>query len=205
MTFILGLTGGIATGKSTVANYLAKKGLPIIDADVGAREVVEPRSEGLRRIVEMFGEEMLLADGSLDRKRLGELIFSQKEKRQLLNSTLHGLIREWIQTKTELLVEEGVPLIVWDIPLLYETNNKVDCDAVMVVYVPEELQIQRLMNRNKLTLEQAKNRIHSQMPIEEKKVKADILINNSGSIEDTYLQLDSWLKENASLLEEARK
>ncbi|UJF15177.1 dephospho-CoA kinase [Jeotgalibaca sp. MA1X17-3] len=201
MTFILGLTGGIATGKSTVANYLAEQGIPVVDADVGAREVVKPHSEGLRRIVEAFGEEILLEDGSLNRKRLGELVFSQEEKRHILNSIVHVLIREWIQTKTKLLTEEGIPLIVWDIPLLYETNYQIDCDLVMVVYVPKELQIQRLMNRDKLTLEQAEDRIHTQMPIEEKRIKANILINNSGSIEDTYLQLDSWLKENASLLE----
>lgn len=205
MTFILGLTGGIATGKSTVSNYLAQKGIPIVDADVGAREVVEPHSEGLRRIVELFGKEILLEDGSLNRKRLGELVFSQEKKRQLLNASLHDLIREWIQTKTKSFIEKGFPLIVWDIPLLYEANYRMDCDAVMVVYAPEALQIQRLMDRNKLTLEQAENRIHSQMSIEEKRLKADILINNSGSIESTYLQLDSWLKENASLLEEAGK
>lgn len=200
MTFILGLTGGIATGKSTVANYLAQQGIPIVDADVGAREVVKPHSEGLQRIVEAFGED-ILEDGSLNRKRLGELVFSQEEKRHVLNSILHVLIRDWIQIKTKLLTKEGFSLIVWDIPLLYETNYQMDCDLVMVVYVPEELQIQRLMNRDKLTLEQAEDRIHTQMPIEEKRIKADILINNSGSIEDTYLQLDSWLKENASLLE----
>lgn len=205
MTFILGLTGGIATGKSTVASYLAEKGLPIVDADVGARKVVEPNSEGLRRIIEEFGEKMLLEDGSLNRKRLGEVVFSQEEKRQLLNSLLHDLIRQWIQVETDLLKNDRYPFIVWDVPLLYEIHFEIDCDAIMVVYVPQEVQLQRLIRRDDISLEQAENRIRSQMPIEEKRRKADILIDNSGSIEDTHRQLDQWLKENADLLEEPRK
>lgn len=194
MTYILGLTGGIATGKSTVSRYLADKGIPIVDADLIAREVVEPGTKGLAAIAEAFGETYILADGSLNRKKLGSLIFSDDKKRQELNDLLQKDIKEVINNQVKQLKKIQPELIVLDIPLLYE-NEYVDyCDAVMVVYTTPEVQIERLMARNQLSIQEAKNRLASQMPIEEKRKRADLVIDNNGSVSKTYKQLDNWLE-----------
>lgn len=191
--FILGLTGGIASGKSTVSNYLASKNIPIVDADIGAREVVEVGTEGLQSIVTHFGKEVLSEDGSLNRKKLGAIIFDNETKRELLNQLLGTNIREWILTKVADYRRQDIPLLVLDIPLLYEASYQEVCDAVMVVYTPPEIQLERLIKRNGLTAKEAQDRINSQLSIEKKKQLADILIDNSNKIEDTYLQIDEWL------------
>lgn len=191
--FILGLTGGIASGKSTVSNYLASKNIPIVDADIGAREVVEVGTEGLQSIVTHFGKEVLSEDGSLNRKKLGAIIFDNETKRELLNQLLGTNIREWILTKVADYRRQDIPLLVLDIPLLYEASYQEVCDAVMVVYTPPEIQLERLIKRNGLTTKEAQGRINSQLSIEKKKQLADILIDNSNKIEDTYLQIDEWL------------
>lgn len=191
--FILGLTGGIASGKSTVSNYLASKNIPIVDADIGAREVVEVGTEGLQSIVTHFGKEVLSEDGSLNRKKLGAIIFDNETKRELLNQLLGTNIREWILTKVADYRRQDIPLLVLDIPLLYEASYQEVCDAVMVVYTPPEIQLERLIKRNGLTTKEAQDRINSQLSIEKKKQLADILIDNSNKIEDTYLQIGEWL------------
>lgn len=191
--FILGLTGGIASGKSTVSNYLASKNIPIVDADIGAREVVEVGTEGLQSIVTHFGKEVLSEDGSLNRKKLGAIIFDNETKRELLNQLLGTNIREWILTKVADYRRQDIPLLVLDIPLLYEASYQEVCDAVMVVYTPPEIQLERLIKRNGLITKEAQDRINSQLSIEKKKQLADILIDNSNKIEDTYLQIDEWL------------
>lgn len=191
--FILGLTGGIASGKSAVSNYLASKNIPIVDADIGAREVVEVGTEGLQSIVTHFGKEVLSEDGSLNRKKLGAIIFDNETKRELLNQLLGTNIREWILTKVADYRRQDIPLLVLDIPLLYEASYQEVCDAVMVVYTPPEIQLERLIKRNGLTTKEAQDRINSQLSIEKKKQLADILIDNSNKIEDTYLQIDEWL------------
>ncbi|AZP05027.1 dephospho-CoA kinase [Jeotgalibaca ciconiae] len=191
--FILGLTGGIASGKSTVSNYLASKNIPIVDADIGAREVVEVGTEGLQSIVTHFDKEVLSEDGSLNRKKLGAIIFDNETKRELLNQLLGTNIREWILTKVADYRRQDIPLLVLDIPLLYEASYQEVCDAVMVVYTPPEIQLERLIKRNGLTTKEAQDRINSQLSIEKKKQLADILIDNSNKIEDTYLQIDEWL------------
>lgn len=200
MTFMLGLTGGIATGKSTVSRYLQEKGIPVVDADLGARTVVEIGTPGLRSIEEAFGMEMLREDGSLDRQRLGKLIFADEEKRHLLNSLLHEQIRNWIMVETKKRIAQGATLVVLDIPLLYEAGYEQICDAVMVVYVPEEIQEERLMRRNALSRAEARQRMASQLSIEEKRKRADVVIDNSGELAATYRQVDQWLSENAPLL-----
>lgn len=196
MTFILGLTGGIATGKSTVSRYLAEKGYPIVDADLIARRVVEPETEGLAKIVAHFGQKIIKKDGSLDREKLGALVFSQPEKRLTLNAILSQYIRRAIEEETAALVNEKHPLVVLDIPLLYEAGYESDCDAVMVVYTTVEEQLKRLMTRNQLTEEEALNRIASQKSIEDKKMRADSVIDNNGARDQTYEQVETWLKNN---------
>lgn len=198
MSYILGLTGSIATGKSTVAKLFLSAGIPVVDADLGARAVVFPGAPGLADIIEHFGEAYLLPDGTLDRKRLGELIFSDREKRAELDALLKKRIQHWIQAEKERYINEGHDLIVLDIPLLYEGGYQDSCDAVMVVYVPEELQLQRLMSRNHLDSDEATRRMQSQLSIEKKKELADFVIDNSGTIEETEKQVNEWLRGHLS-------
>lgn len=193
MSYILGLTGSIATGKSTVAKLFLSAGIPVVDADLGARAVVLPGAPGLTDIIKHFGEAYLLPDGTLDRKRLGALIFSDRKKRAELDALLHGRIRQWIQAEKERYINAGHELIVLDIPLLFEGGFQDSCDAVMVVYVPEELQLQRLMSRNHLEEKEAVQRVQSQLSIEKKKKLADFVIDNSGTIEETEKQVKEWL------------
>ena len=196
MSYILGLTGSIATGKSSVSKSFLAAGFPVVDADLGARAVVEPGTPGLADIVAHFGAAFLLADGSLDRKKLGSVIFADKEKRALLDRLMKNHIREWIHSEKEKWASEGHALIVLDIPLLFEAGYEKECDGVMVVYVPEALQLQRLMARDHLTETEARQRIRSQLPIEEKKKRGNFVIDNSGTPEDTERQLQNWLIEN---------
>lgn len=198
MSYILGLTGSIATGKSTVAKLFLSAGIPVVDADLGARAVVLPSAPGLADIIEHFGEDYLLPDGTLDRKRLGALIFSDREKRKELDALLKERINDWIQAEKERYISEGHELIVLDIPLLYEGGYEDSCDAVMVVYVPEELQLQRLMIRNHLDADEATRRMQSQLSIEKKKKLADFVIDNSGTIEETEKQVNEWLRGHLS-------
>lgn len=186
---VIGLTGGIASGKSTVAGMFADLGAVIIDADKIARDVVDPGQEGLHSIVQHFGEEVLDQEGRLDRKKMGELVFSNEEARKTLNSLLHPLIRSRMEQEKQKALLLHPPLIILDIPLLYESNWQKRLEKVIVVYVPESLQVQRLMSRNCLTLEEATQRIKAQMPIEEKKQRADFLIDNSGTTEKTKEQV----------------
>ncbi|MDT2800721.1 dephospho-CoA kinase [Vagococcus lutrae] len=195
MTYTLGLTGGIATGKSTVTRFFRQHDIPVVDADVIAREVVEPGTDGLAEIIKTFGTEILLEDGSLNRKKLGEIIFKDEDKREMLNQILHQEIHQKMMMAKEKWENERVPLIVFDIPLLYEADYQSTFDAIMVVYVPEKTQIARLMERDELTVQQARDRIASQLPIEEKKARADIVIDNSQTIADTYEQVQNWLIE----------
>lgn len=195
MTYTLGLTGGIATGKSTVTRFFRQHDIPVVDADVIAREVVEPGTDGLAEIIKTFGTEILLEDGSLNRKKLGEIIFKDEDKREMLNQILHQEIHQKMMMAKEKWESERVPLIVFDIPLLYEADYQSTFDAIMVVYVPEKTQIARLMERDELTVQQARDRIASQLPIEEKKARADIVIDNSQTIAETYEQVQNWLIE----------
>ena len=199
MSYILGLTGSIATGKSTVAKLFLSAGIPVVDADLGARAVVLPGAPGLADIIEHFGEAYLLSDGTLDRKRLGALIFSDREKRKELDVLLKERISDWIQAEKERYISEGHKLIVLDIPLLYEGGYEDSCDAVMVVYVPEELQVQRLMSRNHLDADEATWRMQSQLSIEKKKELADFVIDNSGTIEETKKQVNDWLLKHRTV------
>ena len=192
--YVLGLTGGIATGKSTSAAVFSRHQIPMIDGDIIAREVVQSQTPGLAAIVQEFGEEILQEDGSLDRVALAKIIFDSTEQRQKLDRLLDPFIRQAI---TEQIKQQkaNYPLVVVDIPLLFEGHYEQEMDAVAVVYLPEEIQLQRLMKRNQLTLDEAKKRIQSQMPIEEKKKLADIVFDNSGSKDELTCQIERWLSD----------
>ncbi|MEG0286041.1 MAG: dephospho-CoA kinase [Vagococcus sp.] len=193
MTYILGLTGGISSGKSTVSNYFLEKEIPVIDADLVAKEVVEPRTPGLARVVAHFGSKILTPSGELDRKALGNIIFNDGQKREDLNQILHGEIGEVIEKRINDLKQEGKELIVLDIPLLFEADYESECDEIMTVFVSEETQKERLMKRDDINEEAALAKINSQMSLIDKALKSDVIIDNEGTIENTLLQVDRWL------------
>lgn len=197
MTYILGLTGGIASGKSTVSAYLAQNGALIIDADLIARQVVAKRSSGLKQIVAKFGGEILTASGELDRKKLGKLVFSNKELLKNLTDITGPLIRTEILREIEAAKKAQVKLVVLDIPLLFETGYQTLCDKVMVVTIPSKLQLERVMKRDNLSAAEARKRIANQLPASKRNELADVLIDNSKSVAETYQQVLKWLKIEA--------
>jgi dephospho-CoA kinase len=196
----IGLTGGIACGKSTVSAMLVHRGAILVDADQIAREVVEPSSPVLHEVAEQFGNEVLLLDGSLNRKKLGEMIFGNDEARKKLESLLHPPIRALMRGRMEAF-EQLHPdkLVVVDVPLLYESGLEYMFDKILVVFVPRDVQLQRLVERDKLSLEQAEARLKAQMDIELKRERADIVIDNRGTLEETEKQIgDLWRRMGLS-------
>ncbi|UAT29816.1 dephospho-CoA kinase [Bacillus badius] len=195
MAVIIGLTGGIASGKSTVSRLLQEMGYTIVDADVAARAVVEPGCPALAQIAEAFGQEMLLPDGSLDRGRLGDLIFHNEEHRKKLNSIVHPAVRQFMLAEKDAATAAGKQTVIMDIPLLYESELTWMVEKVIVVYTDETTQLDRLIARNSLSAEAAKARIASQLPLAEKAKRADAVINNNGTIEQTKEQLLRVIEE----------
>jgi len=187
----IGLTGGIACGKSTVSNMFRERGALIIDADVIAREVVEPGKEAWQKIIECFGREILLENQEIDRAKLGSIVFTDEKARQQLNAIVHPAVRKRMNELALAGEAAGKPLIIFDIPLLFESKLEHLVEKIIVVYCPEEKQLERLMKRNGFSEIEAMNRIKSQISIEEKKKKGDFVIDNSGSIEETEKQVDA--------------
>lgn len=184
-----GLTGSIATGKSTVAQMLKELGAEIIDADQISREVVQPGQTGWQQVANAFPE-VINPDHTIDRQKLASIIFADKTARARLEAIIHPLVFDRIRAQGELLERQG-KIVFADIPLLYETNCQEWLDEVWLVYVPEAIQLQRLMNRDHLSEAEALQRIRAQIPIEIKKQLADRVIDNSGSLWETKLQVDS--------------
>jgi dephospho-CoA kinase len=181
-----GLTGSIAVGKSLVASVFVELGCRVLDADETAREVVEPGTVGLNAIVERFGREVLLVDGSLDRKRLGELVFGNELLRGELNALLHPRIierQDEILKSWEQIEPDGIGIV--DAALMIESGGYKRFDKLIVVHCRPEVQLERLMLRNSLTRDEAERRIESQMPQEEKQRYADYLIDTSDGFEST--------------------
>lgn len=193
---VIGLTGGIASGKSTVSRYLRERGAAIIDADIIAKDLVARGNPAWREIVACFGEQVLDETGNIDRKRLGEIIFMDSQARKKLNSIVHPKVIEATKKRIrELQDKDDVPLVVVDAPLLLEAGMTDLVDEVWVVAVPVQEQVNRLVFRDKLSREEALKRINSQMPLSEKLAYADRVIDNSGSMEETIKTLDSLWKE----------
>ncbi|WIV20567.1 dephospho-CoA kinase [Paenibacillus polygoni] len=192
----IGLTGGIASGKSSVSKLLVSLGAILIDADQIAREVMLPGHPVLAAVTKHFGQVVLLEDGSLNRKKLGELVFNHPDQLQALNQITHPAIRQEMRDRKHKF-EEQFPdrLIVADIPLLYESGLEDGYDQIMLVYVPREVQLERLMKRDGLNKDQAILRLKAQMDIEEKKQKADIIIDNSGDFEETKKQILAFWRD----------
>ncbi|MCY7694978.1 dephospho-CoA kinase [Bacillus sp. FSL W7-1034] len=195
MTLVIGLTGGIASGKSTVSQMIKEKGIRVVDADVIAKEAVSKGSAALHQIVQTFGEEVLLPNGELNRQQLGAIIFSDEEKRKKLNAIVHPEVRKEMLEQRDEGVSNNETFVVLDIPLLFESKLEGLVDRIIVVYTTPELQLSRLMNRNDLSEEEALNRIHSQQPLEEKCQKADCVIENTKDLAFIRKQLENILNE----------
>lgn len=193
MSLIIGLTGSIATGKSTIAAMFEEFKIPVIDADKAAREVVNPGEAASKEIRQTFGDEVFHEDNTLNRERLGEIIFADEEKRKQLNNIVHPAIRKRMLEKKEELLADGAECIVFDIPLLFESKLEHFVEKIIVVSVDEDVQLKRLMDRNTFTITEAKQRISSQIPVTEKAEKADAVIDNNGSIEESQKQLEAIL------------
>lgn len=191
-----GLTGSIAVGKTFVCDVLRELGCHIIDADVISREMVGPGTEGLKQIVKEFGPVVLKEDGELDRGKLGEIVFADSAKRQLLNSIVHPLvIEEQNRLIRELEEEDPDGMVVVDAALMIESGGYKRFDKLIVVFCDPELQLRRLMKRNGLSEAEARQRIDSQMPHEEKKRFATHLIDTSAGFEDTRRQTEKIFRE----------
>ena len=191
---IIGLTGGIGSGKSTVSGMLRDLGAAVVDGDMGARAVVEPGEPALREIVKEFGESVLRPDGGLDRRAVAERVFSDEAARLRLNAITHPRVREWMAARVGEAVGGGAEIVVMDIPLLYESTLGDEVSEVIVVWVPMEVQAQRAMSRG-MDEGDVQARIRAQMPIDDKRRRATHLIDNSGSIEATRAQVQSLWRQ----------
>ena len=182
---VFGLTGGIASGKSSVARTLRELGAPVVDADQIAREVVAPGQPALAEIVRAFGDKMLAPDGSLDRKRLGALVFADPEQRRVLNGITHPRIAAVTQARLEELRRRGEPVAIYEAALLVENKIHLGLDGVIVVAVDEETQVERTVKRDGLSAEEARARVRAQAPLAEKLAVATWVITTDGPLEAT--------------------
>ena len=193
---VIGLTGGIASGKSSIARFFQAKGALVIDADQLSREAVEPGSRGLAEVVAAFGEGVLADDGRLDRKRLGELVFSDSARRSRLEGILHPEIRRLAEERIACAAETGHRVVFYMAPLLIEAGATERVDEVWVVTVRPEVQLKRLQLRDNISRDEAQRIIDSQMPLAEKERYGRIVIDNSGTPEETSRRLaEIWAKE----------
>ncbi|MDZ7992250.1 MAG: dephospho-CoA kinase [Nostoc sp. EfeVER01] len=193
---IIGLTGGIATGKTTVTNYLASTyNLPILDADIYAREAVSLGSPILGAIAQRYGEQILLPDGSLNRQKLGEIIFNRQDERKWIDNLIHPDVRDRF---LKAIAQSSSQILVLVVPLLFEAGMTDLVTEIWVVRCSQEQQLQRLIQRNHLNTEQARARINSQLSIEEKIAHADVVLDNSSTLEVLLKQIDVALATTSS-------
>ncbi len=194
---LIGLSGGIGSGKSTVSGFLRQLGAHVVDADEAARAVVEPGTPGFDAVVAEFGAAMV-REGRLDRSRLAETVFHDRGALERLNAIVHPLVREWTVARLAEAADAGEAIVVQDIPLLFENNYEPLFTATVLVYVPEPLQVERLVARGMAEAD-ARARIANQLPIDEKRARATYLIDNSGSREETRAQTEKvWTEITAS-------
>jgi len=193
---VVGLTGGIASGKTTVARMLKKMGARIIDADAVSREVMVPQTRCWRQVVKSFGPAVVRTDGTIDRKKLAVDVFKHPEKRMLLNRIVHPCIRKRIREMIRCIGrEDPAALVIIDAALLVETGMYKDYDKLVVVAADEEVQLARLMRRNQLSIRDARRRLRAQLPLERKKRVADYVISNQASLHHTRRQTRALLQE----------
>lgn len=190
MPKVIGLTGGIASGKSTVSELLSVFGFKVVDADKAAREAVKKGSKGLAQVREVFGDEAIDENGEMNRRYMGDLVFNHPEKRLELNAIIHPIVRDIMEEEKQEYLKQGYNVIM-DIPLLFENELENTVDEVWVVYTSESIQMDRLMQRNNLSLEDAKARVYSQISIDKKSRMADHVIDNLGDKLELKQNLES--------------
>jgi dephospho-CoA kinase len=195
---LIGLTGGAGSGKSTVSAMLKELGATVIDADEAAHAAYEPGSPGFDAVVREFGPEFV-RDGHIDRVQLGKLVFQNDGARRRLNDIVHPLVREWMAARTAEAIEDGADVVVQDVPLLFENGLERLYSTTVLVYVPEPLQVKRLVDGRGLGEDRAKAMIASQMPIEEKRKLSAHVIDNSGTREATREQVDRIWRDSLSV------
>ncbi|EOB9383067.1 TPA: dephospho-CoA kinase [Staphylococcus aureus] len=194
MPKVIGLTGGIASGKSTVSELLSVFGFKVVDADKAAREAVKKGSKGLAQVREVFGDEAIDENGEMNRRYMGNLVFNHPEKRLELNAIIHPIVRDIMEEEKQEYLKQGYNVIM-DIPLLFENELENTVDEVWVVYTSESIQMDRLMQRNNLSLEDAKARVYSQISIDKKSRMADHVIDNLGDKLELKQNLERLLEE----------
>ncbi|HCY2880673.1 TPA: dephospho-CoA kinase [Staphylococcus aureus] len=194
MPKVIGLTGGIASGKSTVSELLSVFGFKVVDADKAAREAVKKGSKGLAQVREVFGDEAIDENGEMNRRYMGDLVFNHPEKRLELNAIIHPIVRDIMEEEKQEYLKQGYNVIM-DIPLLFENELENTVDEVWVVYTSESIQMDRLMQRNNLSLEDAKARVYSQISIDKKSRMADHVIDNLGDRLELKQNLERLLEE----------
>ncbi|HDF0644036.1 TPA: dephospho-CoA kinase [Staphylococcus aureus] len=194
MPKVIGLTGGITSGKSTVSELLSVFGFKVVDADKAAREAVKKGSKGLAQVREVFGDEAIDENGEMNRRYMGDLVFNHPEKRLELNAIIHPIVRDIMEEEKQEYLKQGYNVIM-DIPLLFENELENTVDEVWVVYTSESIQMDRLMQRNNLSLEDAKARVYSQISIDKKSRMADHVIDNLGDKLELKQNLERLLEE----------
>jgi len=192
MTFVLGITGGIATGKSSVVQHIKQLGFPVVDADIIARHLLDQNMPAYNEIVKVFGSEILQENGEINRQALGALVFNHPDKLKQLDELMAPFLQESILAAIK-QASQNQKLVIVDVPLMYEKGYDEWMDQVAVVYCTPEQQLNRLMKRNQLTEKEAKQRINSQLPIEMKKLLAEIVFDNSANLKQTLEQVNTWL------------
>ena len=193
---LVGLTGGVGSGKSTVAEMMRQLGAEVVDADEATHAVYEPGSPGFDAVVREFGD-AYVDGGRIDRSRLGELVFRDDDARRRLNSIVHPLVRDWMAQRTAEAAQRGAEVVVQDVALLFENGLERLFSSVVLVYVPEEVQVERLVSGRGLAPERARAMIAAQMPIENKRGLAHHVINNTGTREETQAQVKAVWKQLA--------
>lgn len=191
---VFGITGGIGSGKSTVSALLREAGVPVVDADVLARQAVVPGGPGLSQVVREFGLRALGKDGEMDRKLMGQLAFSSVEARAKLNAILHPMIRDLAKAAFEKLESDGAEIAAYDCPLLFESGLQAEYRPTVVVSVSPEEQVRRVMARNRLAEAEVRARIAAQMPLAEKVRMADLVVENEGTEDELRMKVQTLLK-----------
>jgi dephospho-CoA kinase len=189
---LIGLTGGIASGKSTVAALLSRRGAVVVDADALAHEVLLPDGPAFDDVVARFGREVLDDTGAVDRGALGDIVFADSALRTDLERITHPRINTLMQERIAAALDSGAPLVVADIPLLFERDLEGAFDGTMLVYVPPVVQLRRLRDRDGLDGVSAQRRIVAQLPIDDKRARATWIIDNAGDVDATAAQVDAW-------------
>jgi dephospho-CoA kinase len=192
---VFGLTGGIGSGKSTAAALFRERGVPIVDADALAREAVAPGGPGLAEVKAAFGPQIVLPDGSLDRKALGALVFSDADARRRLNAITHPIVRRLSQERFRELDEQGIKLAGYDVPLLFEVGLDAVLRPIVVVTAREATQVERILARDGISEAEARERIAAQLPLGDKQKRADYVLYNNGTLEALAAQVDALLEK----------